>query len=206
MYRVMVVDDHPIVRDGLVGIINIHENLEVIACASDGIEALKVIRGLKDNLPDVILLDMLMPRMNGVEFIDKFNSSSKVIVLSTEIDRYTVMNMLSLGINGYLLKDEDPNEIVNNIEKVLSNDDYVALSSEVIDEINKNKSKKQLALSDKQIEVLTMVASGLTSKQIGNKLFITERTVKAHLTEIYTDLNVSNRAQAIAVAIKENLI
>lgn len=184
MYRVMVVDDHPIVRDGLVGIINIHENLEVIACASDGIEALKVIRGLKDNLPDVILLDMLMPRMNGVEFIDKFNSSSKVIVLSTEIDRYTVMNMLSLGINGYLLKDEDPNEIVNNIEKVLSNDDYVALSSEVIDEINKNKSKKQLALSDKQIEVLTMVASGLTSKQIGNKLFITERTVKAHLTEI----------------------
>lgn len=102
MYRVMVVDDHPIVRDGLVGIINIHENLEVIACASDGIEALKVIRGLKDNLPDVILLDMLMPRMNGVEFIDKFNSSSKVIVLSTEIDRYTVMNMLSLGINGYL--------------------------------------------------------------------------------------------------------
>ncbi|KRN08139.1 two-component response regulator [Liquorilactobacillus mali KCTC 3596 = DSM 20444] len=202
----MVIDDHPIVRNGLAGIINTRENLKVVASASDGIEALETIKGLKDSLPDVILVDVLMPRMDGIEFIKAVNITSKIIILSTEIDRYAVMNMLSLGVQGYLLKDEDPDDIVNNIEKVVSNDDYVALSTEIIDEINKNKSKKYFNLSDRQVEVLNMVANGLTNKQIGQKLFTTERTVKAHLTEIYTLLDVSNRAQAIAVAIKRNII
>lgn len=206
MYKVMVVDDHPIVRDGLTGIINTHESLKVVASASDGVEALKIIKKLKENLPDVILVDILMPRMNGIEFIKKLRSTSKVIILSTEVDQYAVTNMLSLGINGYLLKDEDPNEIVHNIKKVLTNDDYVALSSEIIDQLNKNKGAQQTILSNKQIEILNMVATGLTNKQIGKSLFITERTVKAYLTEIYTLLNVSNRAQAIAVAIKGGVI
>ncbi|MFT9003513.1 MAG: response regulator transcription factor [Liquorilactobacillus hordei] len=206
MYKVMVIDDHPIVRKGLSGIIDSNENLEVIASASDGIEALAILEKLQDDLPDIILVDVLMPRMNGIEFIKTVKTVSKIIILSTEIDRYAVVNLLSLGISGYLLKDEAPNDIVKNIEKVLNSDDYVALSTEIIDEINKNKSKNQLNLSDRQIEVLGMVANGLTNKQIGKELFTTERTVKAHLTEIYTLLNVSNRAQAIAVAIKKNII
>lgn len=202
----MVIDDHPIVRKGLSGIIDSNENLEVIASASDGIEALAILEKLQDDVPDIILVDVLMPRMNGIEFIKTVKTVSKIIILSTEIDRYAVVNLLSLGISGYLLKDEAPNDIVKNIEKVLNSDDYVALSTEIIDEINKNKSKNQLNLSDRQIEVLGMVANGLTNKQIGKELFTTERTVKAHLTEIYTLLNVSNRAQAIAVAIKKNII
>lgn len=206
MYKVMVIDDHPIVRKGLSGIIDSNENLEVIASASDGIEALAILEKLQDDVPDIILVDVLMPRMNGIEFIKTVKTVSKIIILSTEIDRYAVVNLLSLGISGYLLKDEAPNDIVKNIEKVLNSDDYVALSTEIIDEINKNKSKNQLNLSDRQIEVLGMVANGLTNKQIGKELFTTERTVKAHLTEIYTLLNVSNRAQAIAVAIKKNII
>ena len=206
MYKVMVIDDHPIVRKGLSGIIDSNENLEVIASASDGIEALAILEKLQDDVPDIILVDVLMPRMNGIEFIKNVKTVSKIIILSTEIDRYAVVNLLSLGISGYLLKDEAPNDIVKNIEKVLNSDDYVALSTEIIDEINKNKSKNQLNLSDRQIEVLGMVANGLTNKQIGKELFTTERTVKAHLTEIYTLLNVSNRAQAIAVAIKKNII
>lgn len=206
MYKVMVIDDHPIVRKGLSGIIDSNENLEVIASASDGIEALAILEKLQDDVPDIILVDVLMPRMNGIEFIKTVKTVSKIIILSTEIDRYAVVNLLSLGISGYLLKDEAPNDIVKNIEKVLNSDDYVALSTEIIDEINKNKSKNQLNLSDRQIEVLGMVANELTNKQIGKELFTTERTVKAHLTEIYTLLNVSNRAQAIAVAIKKNII
>ena len=159
MYKVMVIDDHPIVRKGLSGIIDSNENLEVIASASDGIEALAILEKLQDDVPDIILVDVLMPRMNGIEFIKTVKTVSKIIILSTEIDRYAVVNLLSLGISGYLLKDEAPNDIVKNIEKVLNSDDYVALSTEIIDEINKNKSKNQLNLSDRQIEVLGMVAN-----------------------------------------------
>lgn len=202
----MVVDDHPIVRNGLANIIETKENMKVVARAANGVEALKYIKDTKKKPLDLILLDILMPKMNGIEFIKTVNTASKLVVLSTEIDRYTVMNMLNLEINGYILKDEAPNNILRFIEKVLENDDYVALSNEVIDEINKNKSKEQLNLTETQARVLQMISNGRTNREISQELSVTERTVKAYLTRIYTLLKVSNRAQAIAVAIKNELI
>ncbi|MCC7666892.1 response regulator transcription factor [Liquorilactobacillus satsumensis] len=206
MYKIMVVDDHPIVRNGLVNVIETKQNMKVVACAANGAEALKLVKDTKKNPPDLILLDILMPKMNGIEFIKTAKTVSKIVILSTEIDRYTVMNMLNLEINGYILKDEAPNNILRFIEKVLENDDYVALSNEVLAEIKKNKSKRQLNLTETQVRIMQMISSGQTNREISQELFITERTVKAYLTKIYTLLQVSNRAQAIAVAIKNELI
>lgn len=207
MYNIMIVDDHPIVREGLEMVINLQPSLNVVAVAKDGLDALTVLKTM-DSDPDVILVDLRMPNMDGTDFIKTVDVTSKIVVLSTELDINVATNMLYLGIQGYLLKDESPTKIVQFVQKVASNDDYLAMSDAVVANVMKAKSQlvEHPQLDGKQIDLLQKVAQGLTNKEIAAEIFVTDRTVKAYLTEIYETLQVSNRAQAIAVAAKQGII
>ncbi len=207
MIDVMIVDDHPIVREGLEMVINIQPELAVVATAANGVEALAALEK-SPQAPDVILVDIRMPKMDGTELIKRLKVPAKIIILSTELDVTVAANMLALGVQGYILKDEPPTKIIQFIEKVATNDDYLAMSDAVVAQVMRAKSAGQATqrLSAKQIALLKKVAQGLTNKEIAAEIFVTDRTVKAYLTEIYEILQVSNRAQAIAVAAKQRLI
>lgn len=205
-HPIMIVDDHPIVREGLKMVIESTDDLEVTATAENGDDALKKLQTL-DKMPDLIVLDLLMPKADGGSIIDQLVDKTNVIILSTEIDLQIAQKVVRKGIRGYLLKDESPLKIVESIKKVLADPDYIAISPEVLTTVMDSKEDAvQPKLTAQQVMILQLVAEGNTNAEIAKKLFVTTRTVKNYLTAIYDVLHVHNRAQAIAVAAKKNLI
>lgn len=201
----MIVDDHPIVREGLKMVIENTDNLAVTATASDWEDALAQLKQM-DKLPDLIIVDLLMPKMDGNSLIDQLADRTNIVILSTEIDPNIAREIIKRGIRGYLLKDESPMKIVESIQKVLADPDYIAMSPEILTTVIDEDDPEKVELTELQISILKMVADGQTNAEIAKKLFVTSRTVKNYLTAIYETLHVHNRAQAIAVAIKQKLI
>lgn len=205
-HSIMIVDDHPIVREGLKMVIESTDDLEVTATAENGDDALKKLQAL-DKMPDLIVLDLLMPKVDGGSIIDQLVDKTNVIILSTEIDLQIAQEVVRKGIRGYLLKDESPLKIVESIQKILADPNYIAISPEVLTTVMDSKEDAvQPNLTAQQVMILQLVAEGNTNAEIAKKLFVTTRTVKNYLTAIYDVLHVHNRAQAIAVAAKKNLI
>ncbi|WP_205396391.1 response regulator transcription factor [Streptococcus lutetiensis] len=207
MKHIMIVDDHPIVREGLANFIEIADDLTVVATASTGQEALEKLATLTRQ-PDLILVDLQMPEMSGKKLLEKLPTLSNALIFSTEIDGELAQHFIQKGVRGYLLKDEDPADIVNHIQKILADDGYIAISSEVL---TASFQRKQIednvpAITQQQRQMLQMVADGLTNKEIAAQLFVTDRTVKNYLTELYEIFQVNNRAQAIAYAIRHDII
>lgn len=159
-----------------------------------------------DKLPDLIIVDLLMPKMDGNSLIDQLADRTNIVILSTEIDPNIAREIIKRGIRGYLLKDESPMKIVESIQKVLADPDYIAMSPEILTTVIDEDDPEKVELTELQISILKMVADGQTNAEIAKKLFVTSRTVKNYLTAIYETLHVHNRAQAIAVAIKQKLI
>ncbi|KJF00656.1 regulator [Streptococcus gallolyticus subsp. gallolyticus] len=203
----MIVDDHPIVREGLANFIEIADDLTVVATASNGQEALEKLAALTRQ-PDLILVDLQMPEMSGKKLLEELPTLSNVLIFSTEIDGELVQHFIQKGVRGYLLKDEDPTDIVNHIQKLLADDSYIAISSEVLTASFQHRQNEENVptITEQQKQLLQMVADGLTNKEIAAQLFVTDRTVKTYLTELYEIFQVNNRAQAIAYAIRHNLI
>lgn len=206
-YSIMIVDDHPIVREGLKTVIESTDNLTVVATASDGETALNQLADLSQK-PDLVIVDLLMPNMNGESLIDPLlKQNIDILILSTEIDPQVAKVVVKKGIRGYLLKDEAPTQIVESIQRILDDPNYIAISHEVLSTMMDNDEPNvQFDLTDQQINLLKMIADGKTNAEIARKLFVTTRTVKNYLTAIYNELGVRNRAQAIAVAAKNKLI
>ncbi len=206
---VMIVDDHPIVREGLEMLINMNPTLTVVASVADGEAAEAKLQSLS-LVPDIIVVDLQLPKLNGVDLIKQIKKKTKILVLSTEINDEIVTHMADYGICGYLLKSEEPNTIVSELAKLIKDPKYVAVSDEVtarlISLTASNQRDSLIQLTDKQITLLEMVSQGKTNKEIAKSMFVTDRTIKLYLTEIYEILDVSNRAQAIAVAVKEGII
>ncbi|WP_052828720.1 response regulator [Streptococcus gallolyticus] len=207
MKHIMIVDDHPIVREGLANFIEIADDLTVVATASNGQEALEKLAALTRQ-PDLILVDLQMPEMSGKKLLEELPTLSNVLIFSTEIDGELVQHFIQKGVRGYLLKDEDPTDIVNHIQKLLADDSYIAISSEVLTASFQHRQNEENVptITEQQKQLLQMVADGLTNKEIAAQLFVTDRTVKTYLTELYEIFQVNNRAQAIAYAIRHNLI
>ncbi|CBZ47219.1 DNA-binding response regulator [Streptococcus gallolyticus subsp. gallolyticus] len=203
----MIVDDHPIVREGLANFIEIADDLTVVATASNGQEALEKLAALTRQ-PDLILVDLQMPEMSGKKLLEELPTLSNVLIFSTEIDGELAQHFIQKGVRGYLLKDEDPTDIVNHIQKLLADDSYIAISSEVLTASFQHRQNEENVptITEQQKQLLQMVADGLTNKEIAAQLFVTDRTVKTYLTELYEIFQVNNRAQAIAYAIRHNLI
>jgi DNA-binding NarL/FixJ family response regulator len=197
--RVLIVDDHPVVRDGLRGMIVGDPDLEVVGEASDGAEALEVVGSLR---PDVILMDLRMPRMGGAPAIRALGErgvQAHVLVLTTYDNDSDVIPALEAGATGYLLKDAPRAELIRAIRAAARGETILApsVASRLLSQL---RGPTQDMLSERELEVLTLIAHGETNRGAASRLFISEATVKTHLLHIYEKLGVNDRAAAVAVA------
>jgi len=210
--NVMIVDDHALMREGIARILELEENISVEATASDGAEA---ISKFKKGSYDVILLDINMPNMNGIETLRKLrdmDSSVKIIMLTVYDAREYLIETLNLGANGYMLKDADSSSLVSAIMNVYNGGTYIhpSLAGELLKEINKKKDKNGLkngieSLTKREYEVLLLIAEGLSNRDISDKLIISEKTVKNHVSSILRKLDLTDRTQAAIYAYRHNV-
>jgi NarL family two-component system response regulator YdfI len=210
--RVLIVDDHLIVREGLRLILETEEGYDLVGEAADGNEALKYASELH---PDVILMDLRMPGMDGltaIEHLKRDYPQIAVVILTTFNEDELMRKGLGLGARGYLLKDTDRNTLFNTIRAAARGE--TLLKPEILNRLLASttlktevpKSQELRILTERETEVLQAVAAGSISREIAYQLGITERTVKAHLTSIYTKLGVDSRAAAVSEAMQRGLL
>lgn len=207
--RILIADDHAIVREGLRALLATESDLELVAEATDGLQAVTKARALK---PDVILLDLMMPRMDGVEAITEIKKDwedAKIIVLTSFSDDEKVFSAIRSGALGYLLKDSSPQDLLTAIHTVASGEGFLSptIASKVMREINQPPKLPPTKdpLTERENEILQLVAQGLTNDQIAEKLVVSERTVRTHVSNILAKLQLANRTQAALYALKEGL-
>ena len=203
----MVVDDHPIVRQGLVSVLGDEDDLEVVGEASSGREAVALTTRLQ---PDVVLLDLEMPDVDGVEAIPQLlaaKSGLGVLVFTAYDTDERVLGAVRAGARGYLLKGASADEIARGIRTVHSGGSYLEprVASKLLAEVTSPRIRGS-GLSQREREVLRLVAEGLPTKQIALSLSISERTVKFHVNSIFHKLGADNRAQAVALAAQRGLL
>jgi len=200
--KIMIVDDHPVVREGLSRIIVSESGMEVIAEAGTGAEALKQYRKLR---PDIVLLDMRMPEMTGIQTIEAIRkefSNARIIVLSTYDLEEDIYQSLQAGARGYILKDSPRNELLASIRRVHAGERVIPpnIATRLAERIGGNE------LTAREFEVLKLIVQGKSNKQIGDDLGISEGTVKSHVNNILDKLDVTDRTQAVSVALKRGIV
>ena len=200
MIRLLIVDDHPVVRDGLSGIFSGAEGFEVVGQAADGDEAVELARRLK---PDVVLMDLRMPRMDGVAAIRQL-PGQRVLVLTTYDADTDVLPAIEAGATGYLLKDAPRSELYRAVRAAARGE--AVLSPPVATRVLRAARAEEPVLSAREVEVLELVARGSTNREAAERLFISEATVKTHLIHIYAKLGVPDRASAVATAYDRGLL
>jgi two-component system, NarL family, response regulator YdfI len=213
--RVLIVDDHLVVREGLRLILETSEEIELVGDAADGANAVRLVSEVQ---PDVVLMDLRMPGMDGIEAIERIRAAWRhiaVVILTTYNEDDLMMRGLRAGACGYLLKDTNRETLFNAVrsaargETLLQPEMMTRLLSYTVrneSQPHATNSRGGLVLTEREREVLTRVAHGERSKEIAAHLGITERTVKAHLASIYSKLNVDSRASAVAVAIERGIL
>ncbi|HEY3748720.1 MAG TPA: response regulator transcription factor [Pseudonocardiaceae bacterium] len=203
--RLLIVDDHPVVRDGLSGMFAPDPEFEVLGEAADGAEAVRLARTLR---PDVILMDLRMPGMDGLTAITELarrGIPARVLVLTTyDTDSY-VVPAIEAGATGYLLKDAPRDELLRAVRAAAAGQSVLS-PSVATTLINRVRTPAVEPLSQREIEVLELVAAGTTNREAAVKLFISEATVKSHLLNIYAKLGVSDRAAAVAEGFNRGLL
>ncbi|MEV4579785.1 MULTISPECIES: response regulator transcription factor [Nonomuraea] len=202
--RLIIVDDHPVVRDGLRGIFT-DDEFEVVGEAGDGFEALAVVERTN---PDVVLTDLRMPRMKGAELIRRLREQApdvRVLVLTTFDDDVDVLPAIEEGATGYLLKDTPRAELRRAVQAAARGE--TVLSPSVAGVLTqKLRAPRQQPLSRRELEVLSLISRGATNRDVAKRLFITEATVKTHLLHIFAKLEVNDRAAAVAAAYETGLL
>ncbi|MTI82208.1 MAG: response regulator transcription factor [Firmicutes bacterium] len=211
--KVIIADDHALMREGLVKILSLESNITVVGEAVDGNHAVELSRSTD---VDIILMDINMPNLNGIEAtktIRKENPEIGVIALTIHDQEDYLFEMIRCGVSGYVLKDVSPDELINTIRGVAAGQSFIppALMTKVFQEFNrmaeqKDQPYKQYGLTSRELEVLAEIARGLSNKDIAKKLYISEKTVKNHLTNIFQKLDVHDRTQAALFAIKHNIV
>ncbi len=203
--RILVVDDHPIVRDGIRGVFAGDDDFEVVGEAGDGADAVRQTAQLD---PDVVLMDLRMPTMGGVEAIRqlrKLKHPARVLVLTTYDTDRDVLPAVEAGATGYLLKDAPRDELIRAVRAAYAGQSV--LSPAVAGTLMERVGDHNLgALSPRELEVLRLVAGGATNRAVGRQLFVSEATVKTHLLHLYDKLGVRDRAAAVAVAYERGLL
>lgn len=210
MIEVMLVDDHKMIREGMKQLLEFDNEIKVIAEASGGAECLEI---LQEKIPDLLLLDINMPEMNGIEVVKKIRKNNipvKILMLTVHKEVEYLLHLMDLGIEGYILKDSDSTELIKAIEAVVKGETYIqaelmpALNSKLV---KRDTDREKLdVLTDREIEVLKLVAEGKFNKEIAAQLHISERTVKNHISNIFKKIDVCDRTQAAVFAIKNNMI
>jgi DNA-binding NarL/FixJ family response regulator len=195
--RVVIVDDHVVVRSGLEQFLATTTDIELVGMAANGIEALERVA---EQHPDVVLMDLSMPEMNGIDATREIaarHPSTRVLVLTSFSDQTRILDALEAGADGYLLKHADPDDIAEGIRAVYTGGSPLdPKAARSLLESRRGGSRVAPQLTDREREVLLLVRDGLANKQIARRLDIAERTVKAHLTSVYQRLGVTDRTQA----------
>ena len=200
--RILVVEDHNVVRQGLVGLIKSVPDMSVVAEAADGAEAVELFR---KHRPDVTLMDLRLPRMSGVDAIKTIRrefSAARVIVLTTFDGDENIFRALQAGARGYLLKDMFGDELMEAIRTVHAG------KTRIPPEIAQRLAERMggPSLTNRELEVLSLIVSGKSNREIGNELSISEATVKTHINNILSKLGVSDRTQAATTAIQRGIV
>lgn len=208
--KVMLADDHALMREGIKHLLEFDGSIEVIEEANDGVECLEKLEKIT---PDILLLDINMPEMNGIEVLEelrKINKPVKVLMLTVHNEVEYLIRAIDIGANGYILKDSGSVELKQAISVIMTDGSYIqpsllpALNSRLI---NRDVDKEKLdSLTKREIEILIQVAGGMFNKEIANNLDISERTVKNHISNIFKKIDVSDRTQAAVFAIKNNVV
>ena len=207
--RVLIADDHPVVRRGLRTLFTSEPGIEPVGEAADGVEAVAMARSLQ---PDVILLDMVMPHKNGLEAINEIkqdNPEARILVLTSFAEDEKVFPAIKAGALGYLLKDSSPEELLDAIRNVYHGQSslHPTIARKLINELKRPSDllPTQTTLTDREVDVLKLVAQGLTNHEIADKLVLSEWTVRTHVRNILDKLHLANRTQAALYALKEGL-
>lgn len=209
--RVLIADDHHVVRRGLVFFLRTQKDLEVIGEAANGKEAVEQAQLLK---PDIILMDLVMPEMDGIQatkIIKEKHPEIKIMMLTSFSDQDHVIPALQAGASGFQLKDIQPDELVTSIKKIIGGENQLhpkATSHLLANLSNKSKQEKNLLedLTKRELDVLKEIAQGKSNKEIASSLFITEKTVKTHVSNLLAKLELADRTQAALFAVKNQLV
>lgn len=206
--RILVVDDHVLFRAGLVSLLDTFPEFEVIGEAGNGREALNLI---EDETPDVILLDVNMPIMGGVEMIEALQKENQLRILMLTISKHDedLFGAIAAGADGYLLKNAEPEELRRAINLVAEGKSILSpeVTSRVMRVVGRTRGvPPEVALSKREMDVLNCLSDGLTSAQVAERLFISENTVKTHVRHILEKLEASNRAEAVSRAVQLGIL
>lgn len=209
--KIIIADDHPVVREGLISMIKREPDFQVIGEATNGIEAVKKTRELK---PDVVLMDLRMPELDGVEAIrqiSSFEPTTKFIILTTFSDDEYIFRGIEVGARAYLLKDAPREDLFKAIRAVYNGESLIqpVVASKVLNrfaELSRQAQTPADVLSEREIEVLKLIAKGNANKEIAAELNITDSTVKTHVSSIFQKLNARDRTDAVMQAVKRGII
>jgi DNA-binding NarL/FixJ family response regulator len=203
--RILIVDDHPVVRDGLRGIFAGEDGFEVVAEAENGADA---VARAKAHDPDVVLMDLRMPEMDGVAAIGELTKAevrARVLVLTTFDRDSDVLPAIEAGATGYLLKDAPRDELLRAVRSAAAGETVLSptVASRLLDQVRQPPKE---TVSQRELEVLQLVSAGATNREVAERLFISEATVKTHLLHIYAKLGVNDRAAAVGAAFERGLL
>ena len=203
--RLLIVDDHPVVRDGLKGMLSGQPGFEVAGEAADGLQGVSMAAQLK---PDVVLMDLRMPNLDGAAATQRIRSTLpevRVLVLTTYDSDAEILKAIEAGATGYILKDAPREELFRAIRATAQGQSYLspAVATRLMSQL---RAAPQDALSPREVDVLTWVAKGASNKEIAQHLYISEATVKSHLLHIFEKLGAGDRTQAVTLAVQKGLI
>ncbi len=208
--KILVVDDHPVVRKGMVAMLETEPDLEVAGECANGAEALEKYASLR---PDVVLMDLVMPVMDGIEAIQKMRSldpDAHVLVLTSFTTDDKVFAAIKAGAAGYLLKDSDPDDLIRAIHQVQRGESslHPAIARKLLAELSQPPAPKAApeTLTEREKEVLTCIAQGLNNQEIAEKMVVSRATVHSHVSRILAKLQLDSRTQAALYAIQEGYV
>ncbi len=207
--RVLIADDHRVVRQGLRGFLETYPDIQIVGEAENGLQAVELTR---KHVPNVVLMDLLMPEMDGIQAINQimtFSPTTRIIVLTSYTEDEHLFPAMRAGALGYLLKDIEPEELVGAIHAAVRGQAtlHPDVAARLVRDIDKQSQENLLSeLSERELEVLRLIARGLTNREIADKLVIAEGTVKSHVSNILSKLHLAHRTQAALYALNQKLI
>jgi DNA-binding NarL/FixJ family response regulator len=207
--RVLIVDDHPVTRDGLKTAFGVSDEIEVVGEAGSGEEA---VQAVEQHKPDIVFMDVRMPGMNGIQatrLIRERHPETRVILFTIDESRASLSEAIQAGVSGYLLKDAKVEELINAAQNAMQGKAVIhpSLTQAFIEEVQLvDRPSGAAPLSPREVEILQKIAYGATTKEVADQLGISFHTVKTHLERIFEKLGANDRAQAVAIAIRQGLV